>query len=325
MIHLEVAVAAPLNRTLTYALPTAFDCQTTREGNKYIGRRILVPLSGRRVTGYILSELKEEETEFKVRNITKLLDERPLFHKNQIPFFRWVSNYYHYPLGLVIKTALPGGLAPRSVKKLVLNPNYSEMGDICNVNLHPWLRRISEKGELSFSETRSVMEDREKRKLVRKLIRESVLQIDETMQTDGTQEKNEVCYSFSQPLGFYDGNRVGDNVDFNEYRKILSNELGLQLKISETKAIFNLNALCKRTGYNKISLDRRTIYNIEPNIVNKILVRINDNYTHGDMKKVNIVYWCLPLYNNVKQRYDYNGIDKYIPKYIVQRLKKMKK
>ena len=171
MIHLEVAVAAPLNRTLTYALPTAFDCQTTREGNQYIGRRILVPLSGRRVTGYILSELKEEETEFKVRNITKLLDERPLFHKNQIPFFRWVSNYYHYPLGLVIKTALPGGLAPRSVKKLVLNPNYSEMGDICNVNLHPWLRRISEKGELSFSETRSVMEDREKRKLVRKLIR----------------------------------------------------------------------------------------------------------------------------------------------------------
>jgi primosomal protein N' (replication factor Y) len=254
MIHVEVAVAAPLTKTLSYALPVDFDCRSMGKEDRYIGRRILVSLSGRRVTGYVLSVLKEEKTEFTVKNITKFLDERPLFHENQIPFFRWVADYYHYPLGLVIKTALPGGLAPRSVKKLVLKRKNSALIQTCDVDSHPWLKTILGRGELSLSETRNAMEDRKGGKLARKLVKANVLKIDESLQEDGTREKHEACYSFVKPLNIPSKDHVGGNIDFNEYRKILGDELGFQLKISETKAIFHLKAICEHTGCKKISL-----------------------------------------------------------------------
>ncbi len=186
MIHLEIAVAAPLNRTLTYSLPIEFDGQSIEELNNCIGKRVLVPLSRRRITGYVISVLKEVKTEFVIKNILKFLDERPLFHENLIPFFRWVSSYYHYPIGLVIKTALPGGLAPRSVKKLVLLQKHSELTILSHVESPSWMKKILEKGELSVSETRKIIGNSKTAKQVKKLIKEEVLIIDESVQADAT-------------------------------------------------------------------------------------------------------------------------------------------
>ena len=181
MIHLEVAVAAPLNRTLTYSLPVDSGYQSMT-GRQCIGKRVLVSLTGRRVTGYILSSMNEEKTEFVVKNIVKFLDERPLFHEKQIPFFRWISDYYHYPLGLVIKTALPQGLTPRSVRKIVLSRNHSQLSELCDVEHQSWVRNVLEKGALTVSETRRVVGNIETEKLVKKLIKEDVLRIEESVQ-----------------------------------------------------------------------------------------------------------------------------------------------
>ncbi|MGW8194803.1 MAG: primosomal protein N' family DNA-binding protein, partial [Desulforhopalus sp.] len=122
MIDLEVAVAVPLEQTLTYRV-TSFE--GTEKGrffcSQLIGRRVLVPLGRRKVTGYVLGEAQDTgDRTFAVRRVSKFLDDRPLFHANIVSFYRWVANYYHYPIGLVIKAALPGGLAPKSFKKVYL-------------------------------------------------------------------------------------------------------------------------------------------------------------------------------------------------------------
>ncbi|MCG2822169.1 MAG: hypothetical protein L6364_00600, partial [Desulfobulbaceae bacterium] len=46
--YLEVAVAAPLPQTLTYALPAGGEIPVP-------GQRVLVPLGGRLLTGYVLA------------------------------------------------------------------------------------------------------------------------------------------------------------------------------------------------------------------------------------------------------------------------------
>ena len=200
MIHLEVAVAAPLNRTLTYSLPVDSGYESVKEQCRWIGKRVLVSLSGRRVTGYVLSSMNEEKTEFAVKNIIKSLDERPIFHENQIPFFRWVADYYHYPLGLVIKTALPQGLAPKSVKKLILSRNHGLLSELCDATRQSWVRDILKKGELGVSETRKIVGIAETEKQIKKLIKDDVLRIEESVQEDGKREKREVCYSLVSPL-----------------------------------------------------------------------------------------------------------------------------
>ena len=101
--HLEIAIALPVWGTFTYrALPELLPAVVP-------GRRVLVPFGPRRVTGYVLGPAAESpSTELKA--ILDVLDAERLFTKDMIPFFRWIADYYIYPIGEVIKGALPGGL-----------------------------------------------------------------------------------------------------------------------------------------------------------------------------------------------------------------------
>jgi primosomal protein N' (replication factor Y) len=100
--HLEVAVALPVWGTFTYR--TRADLLDAAVP----GRRVLVPFGPRRVTGYVLGPA--DATANDLKDILDVLDDGPLFTTELIPFFRWIADYYIYPIGEVIKGALPGGL-----------------------------------------------------------------------------------------------------------------------------------------------------------------------------------------------------------------------
>ena len=101
--YIEVAVALPVEQTYTYGVPASLSASVTP------GKRVLVPFGRRRVTGYVLGETACRGT-YAVKRILDVLDQIPLFPPQMIPFFKWVSGYYMYPLGEVIQCALPGGL-----------------------------------------------------------------------------------------------------------------------------------------------------------------------------------------------------------------------
>lgn len=69
----------------------------------------MVPFGQRSTTGYILGP-GEQTTLKAIKHILDIIDENPLFPLSSIPFFKWIADYYIYPIGEVIKCALPGGL-----------------------------------------------------------------------------------------------------------------------------------------------------------------------------------------------------------------------
>ncbi|WP_321492192.1 primosomal protein N' [uncultured Desulfobacter sp.] len=101
--YIEVAVTLPVNQTFVYRIPDKF------RDDACPGMRVLVPFGRRRVTGYILEE-KPESGPYKTKEVLDLLDDHPLFPESDIEFFKWVANYYIYPLGDTIKAAMPAGL-----------------------------------------------------------------------------------------------------------------------------------------------------------------------------------------------------------------------
>ncbi len=103
MSHIEVAVALPVSHTFTYGVSKSLSPLVA------IGKRVLVPFGQRQVTGYILGEAHGFGSR-EIKEILDILDEKPLFPLSMIPFFKWIADYYLYPLGEVIKSALPGGL-----------------------------------------------------------------------------------------------------------------------------------------------------------------------------------------------------------------------
>ncbi len=267
MMHLEVAVVAPLEQTLTYSLAESTDLETeVDQRKKYIGRRVLVWLGRRKVTGYVLDIVEvSEETSYKIKNVSRFLDAIPLFHENSVPFFRWVANYYHYPVGMVIKSALPGGLAPKSLKKLVLQVGSDTFPALFSSGFPPWAARLSAKGELSPVETAELLGDPAAKKTVASLVKKDAINIVSVLAKDGVQEKSEVCYGFSSNLSCLPSKIDNSQEGLTEYRHEVHRDSGIDLKISEVKALYSLYSLAQKNNRETIALkDLRRDYSGAP-------------------------------------------------------------
>jgi len=128
-----VAVTLPVEETYLYLVPQDLESEAR------VGSRVEVPFGKRKVTGYILDQgapVKEKE----IKEITQVLDPEPLFPPSLVPFFQWVSEYYLYPLGRLIQSALPGGLNVHAYRTATLTAKGQEA--------LKWLRGASEEKKL---------------------------------------------------------------------------------------------------------------------------------------------------------------------------------
>ncbi|MCP4667756.1 MAG: hypothetical protein GY849_15480, partial [Deltaproteobacteria bacterium] len=106
---LRVAVTLPVKGAFSYAVPKHLASRAR------VGCRVLVPFKNRRITGYILEKIPRA-SHAGLKQILEVLDREPLFHEQQAALFEWVAHYYVHPIGQVIRSALPGGLDPITVK-----------------------------------------------------------------------------------------------------------------------------------------------------------------------------------------------------------------
>ncbi|MFZ5563872.1 MAG: replication restart helicase PriA [Thermodesulfobacteriota bacterium] len=107
--YIEVAVHLPVFQTYTYSVPPSLLPQTA------VGKRVRVPFGKQTATGMVLGEAAACENA-EIKSIDTVLDPDPLFPPSMIPFFRWIADYYLYPLGETIATALPAGDPPGKPK-----------------------------------------------------------------------------------------------------------------------------------------------------------------------------------------------------------------
>ncbi|OQX28220.1 MAG: primosomal protein N' [Desulfobacteraceae bacterium IS3] len=134
--YIEVAIALPIENTFTYAAPEILSSFVS------VGKRVLIPFGRRRITGYVLG-MPETTAQSEVKLILDVLDENPLFPPTMTPFFRWISDYYMYPIGLVIQCALPGGINPSDFATAAMTEAGKEA--LSKENLTPLKREILER------------------------------------------------------------------------------------------------------------------------------------------------------------------------------------
>jgi primosomal protein N' (replication factor Y) len=107
-----VGVALPRGpeSVLTYSVPPDM---ADRMG---VGYRVLIPLgrSNRRCTGYVVDVFSDQSNSggFKgtLKPVAEVLDVEPVFSEEILALCRFIADYYHAPLGQVIRCALPNGL-----------------------------------------------------------------------------------------------------------------------------------------------------------------------------------------------------------------------
>ena len=132
----EVAIGLPVFKTFHYRIPEKM------KDSLQIGMRVLVPFKGRKVTGFSIDLLEQppKGVEEKLREVEDLLDEAPLIDPQMLRFCRWISDYYLYPLGEVVKTGLPPGLHLKS--ELILSLTQNGMESLTQGGLEPIKEKV---------------------------------------------------------------------------------------------------------------------------------------------------------------------------------------
>ena len=98
----QIAIPCPLRQIFDY-LP----------GNEITnlekGMRVLVPFGSRQVVGIVINTLKanDEIQTSKLKKIIKALDSSPIVTTELFNLIKWVSDYYHHPIGDCFQAALP--------------------------------------------------------------------------------------------------------------------------------------------------------------------------------------------------------------------------
>ncbi len=98
---LHVAVVSPVRHGYDY-LPPA------RGILPLPGMRVRVPFGAQRSQlGVVLEHRKQRDRNLKLKRVAQVLDDAPALAPELLDLMRWVSQYYQYPIGQVIESALP--------------------------------------------------------------------------------------------------------------------------------------------------------------------------------------------------------------------------
>lgn len=144
-LFIEVSLSLPLTKHLHYRIPEQIISSVE------VGKRVLVPLGKRRVTGYVVDTVSKSDIS-EIREIIDVLDEQPLFTPHHLTFYRWISDYYFFPLGEVIKTALPSNINIES--KQVISLTEKGRNTLSTNDSFPGLdilQLLSQKKTMSFT------------------------------------------------------------------------------------------------------------------------------------------------------------------------------
>ena len=100
----QVAVPRQVDRLFDYLVPEHWG------GRELIGSRVRVRFGSDKLEGVIVGLKGRSDFPGRLRELEKLLDERPLWTERELELARWIADYYLCPLGLVLASLVPAGV-----------------------------------------------------------------------------------------------------------------------------------------------------------------------------------------------------------------------
>lgn len=268
----EVAVDAPIFSTLTYAAPIGIAEELL------VGAIVLAPLGNRQITGYVLGEASTQRADaqatYQVRPLVDILSLEPFFPATLVPFYRWIAQYYHYPIGEVIRTALPLAPGARSGRRIVLTDKgkaHCAAQGLALMQQMPWLSRLVDKGELSPAAVRKIWRNPQKQRAVLALEQKGFVDILPELLSSGGRTRTEAVVRIGAqlvPLLAQQGNFCSD-----ELNRYLEAENYPPLRKSEHKLLEIFFTIAEKTNLEVARSSLRQAYPNHGPALKRLLAR----------------------------------------------------
>jgi primosomal protein N' (replication factor Y) len=112
-VILKIALPTPIRRLFDYVLPKSIDLNMLMPG-----MRVRVPFQSRHLVGVFIAAAKDTSVPIdKLKEVTEILDDSPLFSHDIYQLCLFASDYYHHSLGDVFSAAMPSLLRAGKSKK----------------------------------------------------------------------------------------------------------------------------------------------------------------------------------------------------------------
>jgi primosomal protein N' (replication factor Y) len=126
-MFVEVVFPLPFRNTFTYSVPSDFASFAKT------GSRAVAPFGRRTLTGFIVNTLdasdfikKENLSAGKIKSISDIPDDKPIFTKKALKFYEWLADYYLSSPGEALRLGVPSGIEIESKRKIIIDKNFCE-------------------------------------------------------------------------------------------------------------------------------------------------------------------------------------------------------
>jgi len=149
---LKVAINVPLSREFDYLPPTKgsepFSEASKKGSDPFVGRRVRVPFGRRQQVGVVLGCAERSDVALdKLKRCDEVLDDSALLSDADLWLIRFVSEYYHHPIGEVVAAALPSLLRQgKSLQPAIEKVVATDMAE--QTDIEALLRRAPKQAEL---------------------------------------------------------------------------------------------------------------------------------------------------------------------------------
>lgn len=121
----DVILPLPLNQRFTYRVPAELLHSVAS------GKRAVVQFGAKKYYAGIIASVSTNVVDTsKLKDIVSVLDDKPVINSLQFRFWKWISEYYMCPEGVVMKAALPAGLKLESETQFYINPEFETIEEL---------------------------------------------------------------------------------------------------------------------------------------------------------------------------------------------------
>jgi primosomal protein N' (replication factor Y) len=114
-MFVNVALNIPADKLFTYGVPANLQSAVQT------GKRVFVPFGRRKLTGFIIDIVSSSKLK-DVKTISEILDEETFFDAQDLKFYKWISDYFIYPLGKTLAELIPAGSGKKDFQWIVPIP-----------------------------------------------------------------------------------------------------------------------------------------------------------------------------------------------------------
>ncbi|MDR9401319.1 MAG: primosomal protein N' [Psychroflexus sp.] len=147
-----------------------------------IGCRVVVPFGKTKVyTGIIAATHQQPPIHYKTKPIEQVLDEKPLVTQNQISLWKWMSEYYLVPIGLILKTAIPSSLLLESETSIALTQNETINKNDLSDNEFLIVEALEKQSEMRVNDVKDILQKKTVLPVLYQLVKKDIVDLKQAL------------------------------------------------------------------------------------------------------------------------------------------------